>query len=74
MSEFQVSKSNYVDCRIVANDLSNQTLAEGEVLVKVDKFALTANNITYAVVAEKLSLIHTSEPTRPYKTSYAVYC
>ncbi|MFT5712853.1 MAG: hypothetical protein ACI9DQ_001263, partial [Glaciecola sp.] len=33
MSEFQVSKSNYVDCRIVANDLSNQTLAEGEVLV-----------------------------------------
>ncbi|MFB0912261.1 MAG: DUF2855 family protein [Glaciecola sp.] len=54
MSEFQVSKSNYVDCRIVANDLSNQTLAEGEVLVKVDKFALTANNITYAVVAEKI--------------------
>jgi hypothetical protein len=54
MSEFQVSKSNYVECRIVANDLSNQTLAEGEVLVKVDKFALTANNITYAVVAEKI--------------------
>ena len=30
MSEFQVSKSNYVECRIVANDLSNQALAEGE--------------------------------------------
>ena len=54
MSEFQVSKSNYVDCRIVNNDLSSHTLLEGQVLVKVDKFALTANNITYAVVAEQI--------------------
>lgn len=54
MSEFQVSKRNYVECRVIANDLSNQSVAKGEVLVKVDKFALTANNITYAVVAEKI--------------------
>lgn len=54
MSEFQVSKSNYTECRIVDCNLSKQTLTEGEVLVEVDKFALTANNITYAVVAEKI--------------------
>lgn len=54
MSEFQVSKKNYVECRIVDIDLSASTLAEGEVLVKIDKFALTANNITYAVVAEQI--------------------
>jgi hypothetical protein len=54
MSEFQVSKNNYVECRVIDNDLSNKRLADGEVLVKVDKFALTANNITYAVVAEKI--------------------
>lgn len=58
MSEFQVSKTNYVECRIIDNDLSNHMLAEGEVLVKVDKFALTANNITYAVVADKIGYWH----------------
>ncbi|MFQ3248389.1 MAG: hypothetical protein ACI9O6_000191 [Glaciecola sp.] len=54
MSEFQVSKQNYVECRIVNNDLSEQQLNDGQVLVKVDKFALTANNITYAVVADQI--------------------
>jgi len=54
MSEFQVSKRNYVNCRIVDSDLANKALEEGQVLVKVDKFALTANNITYAVVAEQI--------------------
>jgi len=29
-------------------------LAEGEALVKVDRFALTANNVTYGVVGEKI--------------------
>ena len=54
MSEFQVSKSNHVKCRIVNNDLSSAKLNDGQVLVKIDKFALTANNITYAVVAEQI--------------------
>jgi hypothetical protein len=54
MSEFQVSKGNYVDCRVVDNDLSFTPLGDDEVLVKIDKFALTANNITYAVVAEQI--------------------
>jgi hypothetical protein len=54
MSEFQVSKINYEEFRIVDIDLSSSELNEGEVLVKIDKFALTANNITYAVVAEQI--------------------
>ncbi|MFT5277266.1 MAG: hypothetical protein ACI97K_001508 [Glaciecola sp.] len=54
MNEFQISKSNYSNCRIIDVDLTNNTLADDEVLVKVDKFALTANNITYAVVGEQI--------------------
>jgi hypothetical protein len=54
MSELQISKSNYADCRIIDVDLTNKALADSEVLVKIDKFALTANNITYAVVGEQI--------------------
>jgi len=52
LSEFQIQKDNITKSRIIDNDLSAQVLQTGQVLVKIDKFALTANNITYAVVGE----------------------
>ena len=54
MSEFQIQKTNITKSRIVSNDLTKTPLSTGQVLVKIDKFALTANNITYAVVGEKI--------------------
>ena len=54
MSEFQIQKTNITQSRIVDNDLSGKELAPGQVLVKIDKFALTANNVTYAVVGEQI--------------------
>jgi len=54
MSEFQIQKTAITQSRIVDNDLSNTALAQGQVLVKIDKFALTANNVTYAVVGEQI--------------------
>lgn len=56
MFEFQVNKSNFTQSRIVEHhDLSADTpLAENEIIVQVDSFALTANNITYAVMGDKL--------------------
>lgn len=52
MSEFQIVKDNTSESRVIKNDLTNEILQSGEVLVKVDTFALSANNVTYAVVGE----------------------
>lgn len=54
MSEFQIHKTNITQSRIVDNDLTSKPLSAGQVLVKIDKFALTANNVTYAVVGERI--------------------
>ncbi len=48
----EVNKSNLAETRLtmtVAPPLKN-----GDILVKVDRFALTANNVTYGVVGEKI--------------------
>lgn len=56
MSSFQTSKENYSVSRIVkqADDDIQNTLKQGEVLVKIDRFAFTANNITYAVLGDMI--------------------
>jgi hypothetical protein len=54
MSEFQIHKTNITQSRIVQNDLSNTQLQTGEVLLSIDKFALTANNVTYAIMGDQL--------------------
>ena len=38
--------------------MDEATLQEGEVLLKVDKFAFTANNISYAVIGERVGYWH----------------
>lgn len=48
----EVKKGDLADARIVEREAP--ALAEGEVLAKVDRFALTANNITYGVVGERI--------------------
>jgi ferredoxin-NADP reductase len=52
MQEFQTNKKDLTQSRIV--DVAASTLVDGEVLVKIDRFAFTANNITYAVMGEQL--------------------
>ncbi len=52
MQEFQTNKAELTQSRIVETD--KQTINDGEVLVKVDRFAFTANNITYAVMGDHL--------------------
>jgi hypothetical protein len=56
MSEFQIRKDNFLSHRIVETPSSANPLAinDGEVLLKIDSFAFTANNITYAVLGDKL--------------------
>lgn len=61
MQEFQTSKTNFHDHRIV--DVKVKSLAEGEVRAKVDRFAFTANNITYAVAGEQIRYWEFFPPT-----------
>ena len=50
---FQVRKDSLPTTRIVAS--SDQPLADGQVRVVIDRFALTANNITYAAFGAALN-------------------
>lgn len=50
---FEVDKSNLKKTRVVALNL-DKPLHENEVILKVDKFALTANNISYAIAGDSL--------------------
>lgn len=52
MQEFQTNKSNLSEYRLV--DTEQPSASDGQILVKVDKFAFTANNITYAAMGERL--------------------
>lgn len=50
---FEVNKQNLNESRILAIPYG-QNLAKNEVILKVDKFALTANNISYAIAGDTL--------------------
>ena len=49
---FQSLRSNIARTQLVSTDIAD--IAEGEVLIAVDKFALTANNITYGVAGDSI--------------------
>ena len=52
ITEFQVQKNNLDKTRIMRRDAPD--LGDGEILARVENFALTANNVTYGVVGEKI--------------------
>ena len=52
--DFQVHRDDFHDCRIVPG-ASIEDLDEGQVLFKVDRFALTSNNISYAAAGDLLN-------------------
>lgn len=55
MQEFQVNKSKLTQSRLVQlTDNEHESVAEGELLLKVDKFGFSANNITYGAIGEQL--------------------
>lgn len=53
MSDFLVKRADLHECRIA--DSSAPELAPGQALLRVERFGLTANNITYAVFGEGMS-------------------
>ena len=53
MAEFQVQRQGFAQHRVV--ETAPPALADGEILLQIDRFAFTANNITYAVLGDKLA-------------------
>jgi len=53
MSEFQVRKDSFLKHSLVATEQS-PAISDGEILVKIDRFAFTSNNITYAAAGDQL--------------------
>jgi Protein of unknown function (DUF2855) len=53
MAEFQVQRNGFAQHRLV--DTAPPALADGEALLKIDRFAFTANNITYAALGDKMA-------------------
>ena len=51
--DFQVNRDDFRDCRFVPGDPID-SLSNGQVLFRIDRFALTSNNITYAAVGDML--------------------
>jgi hypothetical protein len=52
IATLEVRKDDLARTRI--SERETPALKDGEILVKIDRFALTANNITYGVVGEKI--------------------
>lgn len=53
MSDFLVKRDDLRECRIVES--APPEIGAGEALLRVDRFGMTANNVTYAVMGEAMS-------------------
>ena len=56
MAEFQTDKNDITKTRLVdaGNTPDDFNLADGEVLVRIERFAFTANNVTYGAIGEQI--------------------
>lgn len=52
--ELQTSKINLTERRIVTTDFNLNDLNEGEIIVEIESFAFTSNNVTYGVAGEMM--------------------
>ncbi len=52
--ELQTSKKNLAQRRIVTNDIDLDDLKNGEIIVQIENFAFTSNNVTYGVAGEMM--------------------
>lgn len=53
MTDFLVKRGDLRECRIA--DSATPAVGEGQALLRVDRFGMTANNVTYAVMGEAMS-------------------
>ena len=56
MSEFQTNRNDLTKTRIIKTDINHarKNLNQGQILVQVDRFAFTANNVTYGAAGDTI--------------------
>lgn len=57
-AQFQVKKDLFFQHRMVDIPSENLEVEQGEILVQIEKFAYSANNITYAVAGDRIGYWH----------------
>lgn len=62
-AQFQIRKNLFLKNRIVEIPAADLQIDTGEILVKIDKFAFSSNNITYAVAGDRLGYWQFFPPT-----------
>jgi len=53
--DFLVKRSDLSKTQFVISDVVTAELQQGQILLRVDKFAFTANNISYAVLGDRMA-------------------
>ena len=62
MNQFQTLKSDLTQSRIV--DIDSTVIDDDEIIVKIESYAFTANNVTYGVAGDTtVSYTHLTLPT-----------
>ena len=62
--EFQTDKDKLTASRLMGfgNDAEDFTLADGDILVRLERFAFTANNVTYGAIGKQIGYWQFFEP------------
>ncbi|MFT6490540.1 MAG: hypothetical protein ACJAXQ_001323, partial [Parvibaculaceae bacterium] len=56
ITQLQVRKDAITETRVVESPVPSEAdLKDGEILFALDRFSLTANNVTYAAVGDRFS-------------------
>ena len=66
MAEFQTDKNDITKTRLldVNNSAGDFDLGDGEILVQIERFAFTANNVTYGAIGEQIGYWQFFPPTQ----------
>ncbi|MAA65915.1 MAG: hypothetical protein CL581_14210 [Alteromonadaceae bacterium] len=74
MPEFQIRKDHFPTNRLIETPETEQipAIVEGEVVVKIDRFSFTANNITYAAAGDQLGYWQFFPPSGENTTGWGV--
>jgi hypothetical protein len=70
--QWQVRKNNFLENRLVELNASTLQLHDGEILLQVEKFAYTSNNITYALAGDTMGYWQFFLPTKQDRTDWGI--
>lgn len=70
MRQFQIEKANFANTQLV--EVDTPVAGDGEVVLSIERFGLSANNITYAVAGDTLGYWQFFEPVGANETQMGI--